>query len=461
MSQQQPPQQPCGRPGTSSIIEQFRKLHPPVFEGGPDPLATEEWLRHLERIFRFMECTDAQKILCAVFMMEKGASHWWEMTTRSRTEEQQCNLTWAQFKEIVLQKYFPVTLRDKKEAEFAPHLVDTEERHARRFERGLRIDIRKAVAVFQLSTYQGVLEKAQVYTFGDDQTRESSKQQTSSLDKHKNLKRENAWQENVSVTNVASKDTSQKTALRDNLRTKDQKVGKARVFALTQEEAELDYNVVAGIISISDTPALILIDSRATHSFISSIFILKSNIECVPLDSILEVSLPSGKGLNTNYIARNLNLETDEKIIRTDLVVLDMKDFDVILGMDWLSKIHATIRCFEKDVIFQRPGEEEFHFFGTRVKPLPRLISAVQAIRLLKKKSAQGFLVSLTSTDKKELTIDEVPVVKNFSDVFPENILGMPPNREVEFTIDLVPGATPISKAPYRMAPVKLQELKV
>lgn len=74
-----------------------------------------------------------------------------------------------------------------------------------------------------------------------------------------------------------------------------------------------------------------------------------------------------------------------------------MKYFDVILGMDWLSKNHAAIYCFKKDVVFQRFGEDEFHFFGTTVKFLPQLISVVQDERLLKEKSAQGFLMSLTS----------------------------------------------------------------
>ncbi|XP_022845299.1 uncharacterized protein LOC111368295 [Olea europaea var. sylvestris] len=182
--------------------------------------------------------------------------------------------------------------------------------------------------------------------------------------------------------------------------------------------------------------AFILIDSRATHLFVSSIFVSKSNLECVPLDNILEVSLLSRKVLNANYIARNLNLETDGKIMKIDLVVLDMKDFDVILGMDCLLENHAAIRCFENDVMFQRLDEEKFHFFGTRVKPLPQLIST------------------------KELSIVKVPVVRDFSNVLPKDLPGMPPNREVGFTIDLVPVAVPISKAYYRMTPIELRELK-
>lgn len=93
-------------------------MQPPAFEGSLDPLIAEEWLHHLDRIFRFMEYTDAQEILCMVFIMESGACHQWVMTTRSRPDEQQRNLTWAQSKDVVHQKHFPATLRDKKEAEF-------------------------------------------------------------------------------------------------------------------------------------------------------------------------------------------------------------------------------------------------------------------------------------------------------------------------------------------------------
>lgn len=81
--------------------------------------------------------------------------------------------------------------------------------------------------------------------------------------------------------------------------------------------------------------SFILIDLGAIHSFVSSIFISKSNIECVPLGNILEVSLPSENVLNVNYIARNLNLELNGRNIKTNLVILNMKNFDVILGMDW------------------------------------------------------------------------------------------------------------------------------
>ncbi|XP_022865485.1 uncharacterized protein LOC111385333, partial [Olea europaea var. sylvestris] len=161
--QNAPPQEdtPPFVPGAISIVEQFRRYKPPTFDGNSDPLAVEEWIRGLERIFRHISCTNAQKVLCAEFMLVGAAGHWWESVSRTRTEEQQRNLTWEQFKDEVMAKYFPQALRDFKESEFlqlrqgnlslndyerqfeqlsryAPYLVDTEVKKIRRFENGLR-----------------------------------------------------------------------------------------------------------------------------------------------------------------------------------------------------------------------------------------------------------------------------------------------------------------------------------
>ena len=92
------------------------------------------------------------------------------------------------------------------------------------------------------------------------------------------------------------------------------------------------------------------------------------------------------------------------------------------------------------------------------VKP-PSLVSAIQARRLLRK-SCDGFLVCALKGDKIELKVEDIPVVKEFPDVFSKELPRLPPDREVEFTIDLVPGISPISKAPYRMALTEIKELK-
>eukprot|EP00261_Vitis_vinifera_P033067 XP_019074310.1 PREDICTED: uncharacterized protein LOC109122258 [Vitis vinifera] len=120
---------------------------------------------------------------------------------------------------------------------------------------------------------------------------------------------------------------------------------------------------------------------------------------------------------------------------------------------------HASVDCFEKRVTFSIPGQPKFSFEGKHVDRPLHMILALQASSLLKK-GCQGFLASVMSNES-DLKLEDMPIVREYPDVFPEDLLGLPPEREVEFTIDLVPGTGPMSKAPYKMAPVELKELKV
>nr|GFC99556.1 putative reverse transcriptase domain, aspartic peptidase domain protein [Tanacetum cinerariifolium] len=104
-----------------------------------------------------------------------------------------------------------------------------------------------------------------------------------------------------------------------------------------------------------------------------------------------------------------------------------MFDFDVILGMDWLASHRATNDCYARTVIFGNVRQPEFVYHGS----LPL-----------------------------NPNIENLSVVRKFADVFLDELPGLPPAREIEFGIELIPGAEPISKAPYRMAPVELKELK-
>jgi len=108
--------------------------------------------------------------------------------------------------------------------------------------------------------------------------------------------------------------------------------------------------------------------------------------------------------------------------------------------------------------VFRPPGAAEFKLLGNRVFNLPKLVLAIQATRLLKQ-GYSGFLACVTK-EAPEAKLEEIPIVSDFVDVFPEELPGLPPNREIEFTIDLLLGTGPISKAPYRMAPLELRELK-
>ena len=137
-----------------------------------------------------------------------------------------------------------------------------------------------------------------------------------------------------------------------------------------------------------------------------------------------------------------------------------MEDYDIILGMDWLSAHHAVIDCRKKRVQFQPPEGEEFDFKGTSRRKLVSITSVLQALKLLAY-GCRGYLVNIYDETKEvKLKPADVPVVRDYLTVFPEELPGLPPEREIEFTIELIPGTAPVSKAPYRLAPAELKELK-
>ena len=173
----------------------------------------------------------------------------------------------------------------------------------------------------------------------------------------------------------------------------------------------------------------------------------------------MRVSLPSGDPLFSDRVVRNSRVLIGGQEFPADLVALDMRDFDVVLDMDWLSLHRATLDCYKKEVKFHRPGKLEVNFKGIHRELCSNMISTIAAQRMLRK-GCQGYLAYVLETGKEGTMVDEIPVVGEFPDVFPDDIVGLPPEREVVFTIALIPGIEPISIPPYRMAPAELRELK-
>ncbi|XP_028779100.1 uncharacterized protein LOC114735570 [Neltuma alba] len=226
-----------------------------------------------------------------------------------------------------------------------------------------------------------------------------------------------------------------------------------RVFALTQEEADASPNLIRGIISLQGHNIHALFDSGATHSFIAFECAKRLNLHVYDLPFDMNVSTPAGSSVKTSNACLNLVLEFESHKTKIDLICLPLKGLDVIVGMDWLIANSATLDCKAKTVslpVYCMPIE---------VPSGPPLLSVVQVDSYIKQ-GCQAFMVFFSVQAEIEEEIDEIEIVNEFPEVFPKEVSGLPPEREVEFSIDLPLGTEPISKAPYRMAPAELAELK-
>jgi hypothetical protein len=125
-----------------------------------------------------------------------------------------------------------------------------------------------------------------------------------------------------------------------------------------------------------------------------------------------------------------------------NLIVLESKGIDIILGMDWLRKHKVLIDCTKKSIKLTTPDGKELEFV---TEPIVTTMGVANRAQVNQLDASEG---------------PEVPVVSEFNDVFPEELPGMPPDRDIEFVIELMPGTTPIYKSPYRMATAELAELK-
>ena len=228
---------------------------------------------------------------------------------------------------------------------------------------------------------------------------------------------------------------------------------------MTSQEAQDTPDIVTGTLSILGDDARVLIDPGATHSFISREYVARVGTTPVPLSCSLDIATPTGESLWPNQMLKGSLFSIEGQDMEADLILIDLKGLDVILGMDWLAANYASMDCFRKEVIFRRPGLPVVVFYGERKRAPSGLISAISA-RCLLQKGCTGYLAHVVDTRSSEMGLEDVSVVGDFPDVFPDDLPGLPPEREIDFPIDLVPGTAPISLPPYRMAPAELKELK-
>ncbi|XP_019059761.1 PREDICTED: uncharacterized protein LOC109117280 [Tarenaya hassleriana] len=240
-----------------------------------------------------------------------------------------------------------------------------------------------------------------------------------------------------------------------------------RVYALDaerdiqeEEEAcpeEAEAAVIAGTLCLYGVPCYTLFDMGATHSFVSTNLVDVIGTRDIEPRNDFTVRIPSGDTLTVHGVLRGIPLEVCGRLLTTDLSVVPIGGFDVILGMDWLMRYQAHIDC--PRTIWFADEFGGFEFRGRGASAAEPIISALKAEKMIRNGS-EAFLVVITTTQESGERLEDTAVAREFPDVFPDDLPGVPPRREVDFSIDVLPGTEPISKAPYQMAPTKMAELK-
>nr|GEW97585.1 putative reverse transcriptase domain-containing protein [Tanacetum cinerariifolium] len=228
-------------------------------------------------------------------------------------------------------------------------------------------------------------------------------------------------------------------------------VAQGRAYAFGGRDAKTDSNVITGTFILNNRYAKILFDTGVDTSFVSTTFSALINITPTTLENHYDVELADGKIIGVNTIIWDCTLNFMNHPFNIDLMPVPLGSFNVIIGMDWLTKYHGVIICDEKIIrvsfrIFQGNGDNQ------REESQLNIISCTKAQEYLSK-GCDVFLAHITIKEAKDKSegkrLEDVSIVRDFPEVFLEDLPGIPPTRQVEFQIDLAPGAAHVARAPY------------
>ncbi|GJS11480.1 putative reverse transcriptase domain-containing protein [Tanacetum coccineum] len=414
--------------------------------------------------------------------------------------EQANQITWTELKRLLTNKYCPRTEIRKMEEELynlivkgndlkpyvrrfqeltilCPNMVPNNDKLLEAFIGGLPQSIEGNVTASKPQTLEEAINIAQRLM---DQVTKHAPMQVSSDNKRKfddrrtfnnnsrsnyrntnnrynNRRQQNRRQEAGRAYAVTSSENGRMGHLSKNCRSKKPATGSNQLPVIVvchacDKNAQQDPNVVTGMFLLNQHLVRVLFDSGADRSFISLSLASMLNIPSITVDTFYNIEMADGNLVSTNTVIKGCTLTLLNQPFEIDLMPIKLGSFDVVIGMDWLSKYRAKILCDEKVVHIPIDGETLI-IRGDRSKTRLNLISCIKTEKYISR-GCQVFMIQVVEKKADEKRLEDIPVVKEFPDVFPENLPGIPPVRQVEFQIDLIPGATP-----YRLAPSEMQEL--
>ncbi|WVZ93518.1 hypothetical protein U9M48_039490 [Paspalum notatum var. saurae] len=493
---------------------EFAALQPPIFTTATDPLDADDWLRIIESKFSLLpQLTEQQKARFAAQCLHGPSGAWCASFLAMQPAGHQ--VSWDEFRVAFRAHYLPPSLIELKQWEFralqqgditileyvqdfirlsqySPEDVDTDPRRAARllggFDPTLLTHLGRHYDSFTELVDVAIDMEQRLRQAHEDQQRKrlastppsgSSQQQrvvhhplphTYFIDMPQQQEQHRRTQQHPSPYDVPPyPPTSMPPATRGigHPCTKCGKAGHTSRTCRTPQKTQgvvplsegrksapkvgqLQYSqleqvpesepVLAGTFLVNTNPTVVLFHSGASFTFISKAYALKQGYDIIELKQDYHITA-AGSAIITNHMVRDLCLQVGRESLFINSLVLPQLGIDINLGMNWLKQHNARIDVGSRTVQLCSSSGTDVVIHVPLHKNMPHTVNVADA---------QG--------DAQELA--KIPVVCDYPDVFSEE-LGLPPDRDVEFKIDLVLGTAPVSRRPYRMAPNELRELKV
>ncbi|GJW82325.1 putative reverse transcriptase domain-containing protein [Tanacetum coccineum] len=423
-----------------------------MIEGAEGVVGLIRWFEKMETVFHISNCPEKYQVKYATCTLSNSALTWWNSHKRTIGVDAAFAMSWRELMKLMAEVYCPRNEIQKMESELWRDVIAVE---PTRLQDAVRIANNLMDQKLKGHAMKNVENKRRLEVNQRDNRRQQQP-----------FKRQNVGGQNVARAYTTSNNEKRgyasycpsyskssvvnqrvptcfecgrqghyrnecpklKNQNRGNKTRNKNRIGKARgkAYVLGGGDANPSSNVVTGTFLLNNHYASVLFYSGVDRSFVSTTFSTLLDIIPDTLDVSYAVELADERISKTNTVLRGYTLGLLGHPFNVDLMLVELGSFDVIIGMDWLANHHAVIVCDEK--IMRIP-------YGDEV------------------------LIKETEDKSEEKRLKDVPTVRDFSEVFPKDLPGLPPMRQVEFQIDLVPSAAPVARTPYRLAPPELQEL--
>ncbi|GAU42639.1 hypothetical protein TSUD_398440 [Trifolium subterraneum] len=485
-------------------------MNPPEFVGEYVPSVAREWIQRMSGILDSMECTELEKVTFATRFLRGAACNWWEGVKAYMTASQM-EMTWANFRRLFIDHYIPESYRMSMERELivlkqggksvaeytskfnelVRYVADTDDAPTeawkiKKYRFGLRADIAHDVSMQQVASLDELIQKSYHAESGLEAMKkerfEVNQKRRDSGKYKEQLKPRGSPQKGKQ--NVPQRPhpacpecgvfhhgecmkgkgvcfhckqpghyKNECPKLHGSGGSSGTTTSKGRVYSLDGEQARGNNALIIDVCQLGQSEVVVLFDCGATNSFISVECVMRLGLSSTSLLPPMTVAVATGCKVVSKRVCQNCPVSVAGKIYHVDLICLPLKDMDIVLGMDWLSANTVYIGCAEKNLYVPIDLNAESRALTALLQNTHQLIQYLGA-------ENKCFSIMFTMSSESSLSPSDILIVREYLDVFPEEINSLPPEREIEFSIDLVPGSQPISVAPYRMSPLELRELK-